>query len=406
MEFKCIMLQHGLNVTALGSLTPCCVSSPDFIKIDGDSNIESLFRSEKWQKLYENYDNGIVNDICKYCFKRDTAAINSNLKTPRIKWNESHEKYYEAHLKEQQRGIKNKSIVRLFFSFGNICNQKCIMCNSRYSSKWLVDDAILLENYDDLERNDINRSELSLKSWRITDELIEQVLSLLDEHLESISILGGEPLFDKRLGYFLDRILEKNPNCRVSITTNLTPLTEEIIEILNKVKRLTLSVSMDGINDTYRWIRDYDFDLFSEKLDLLFKNNLLEHTVSINYTLMKYNVDKIKESFEFVDSLSKKYGKDLSFNIDGIVSKPLYLNLRYAEKEKILAGIDQLIALKEEQSLEPDRKKHRFSRGFPIDNMINYLKTNLENPPTDEERERERKFEEHLVRIRGWNING
>jgi molybdenum cofactor biosynthesis enzyme MoaA len=405
MEFKCIMIQHGLNVTSHGSLTPCCVSDSGFIQLDKDSDIVASFRSEKWQKLYENYDNGIVNDICKFCFIRDTAEINADLKTPRIRWNEGHQEYYDSHLKEQQRGIKNKSIIRLFFSFGNTCNQMCIMCNSKYSSKWLVQDTILMQDLNKKQLDDINRYDMTLKNQTISDERIEQVLSLLDEHIQSISILGGEPLLDKRLGYFIERILEKNPDCKINITTNLTPLTEEIVGTFNKIKRLSLSLSIDGINETYRWIRDYDFDSLSEKLDLLFKNISSDHTVVINFTIMKYNVDKIKETYEFIDSVSRKYGKDLMFQIEGVVSKPIYLHLRYADPEKILAGIEQIKIIQEAQSSEPNRKKHRFSRIHPIDNMINYLKNNLENPPTDEEREQERLFEERLIKIRGWNLN-
>jgi organic radical activating enzyme len=404
MEFECVLVHHGLHVTAAGSLTPCCSADFDFIQLDKDSDIVASFRSEKWQKLYENYDNGIVNDICKFCFKRDRE--NPDQRTGRKKWNESHKKYYEENLKEQQRGIKNKSIIRLFFTFGNTCNQKCIMCNSSWSSKWIIDDISIISDFNEEQLNAINRRNLPLKNQTISDERIEQVLSLLDEHIQTVSILGGEPLFDKRLGYFIERVLEKNPDCQINITTNLTPLTEEIVEIFNKIKRLNLSVSMDGIDDTYSWIRDYDFNIFSKKLDLLFKNISSKHTIFINFTTMKYNVDKIKETYEFVNLLSNKYKKHMSFDINGILVKPVYLNVKYAAPEKILACIDQLKTIQEAQSTEPNLKKHKFSRNHPIDSTIKHLIKELENPPTDEEREQERLFEERLIKIRGWNLNG
>ena len=48
---------------------------------------------------------------------------------------------------------KGNQIVYLDISFGNTCNLKCMMCESRNSTKWIADEKYLIENgFEHLER--------------------------------------------------------------------------------------------------------------------------------------------------------------------------------------------------------------------------------------------------------------
>lgn len=85
-----------------------------------------------------------------------------------------------------------------------------------------------------------------------TDEKIKLVEQLLKLGVERVSIAGGEPFASEDLYKFIEKCNEKDID--VSISTNATLFTNDVIDKINKLKIKNITVSFDG-----RYRKKYGF---------------------------------------------------------------------------------------------------------------------------------------------------
>jgi molybdenum cofactor biosynthesis enzyme MoaA len=383
----CMAIHHGLCITAYGAINPCCATVGDFIHINDVEDIRDYFYShetlEKARKE-EFTDNWL--EECIGCRDKSEKGLVSR-KDKFLAWYPDAGKDFSANNKY---AIKHMDI-----SFGNSCNQKCIMCNSNFSSQWLKDDIRMLEESPWIRGN---RDSLLLKNWSLSYKHLDQIADLVSKHTDRIEIKGGEPLYDKRFNYFVDAVLEKNPNVLISTNTNGTYFTDKNIKMLNKIKRLNIDVSLDGIGKTFEWIRGYSFNKVEQ--NFVKALNELDHTLTANYTTMRYNVDHFEEFYNWVGDLSDKTGKKIPIHFTQVVQTPKFIGPAYASKDKIQSGIDQLYNLMSDP------------RGFAnsgiyakrIAILIDFLKKAKEQDISNEI-EKSLKAHMYMAKIRGWNIN-
>ena len=100
-------------------------------------------------------------------------------------------------------------IKRLDISFGNTCNLDCVMCRPDFSSKW---NKVVETMPDDIKRGTEKKL---VKNTTMTYDQIDTILDKVGKKLESIVIKGGEPLYDKKAQYFLNKLSDINPNFQV-----------------------------------------------------------------------------------------------------------------------------------------------------------------------------------------------
>ena len=84
------------------------------------------------------------------------------------------------------------------------------------------------------------------------DEKIKLVEQLSKLGVERVSIAGGEPFVSEDLYKFIEKCNEKDID--VSISTNATLFTNEVIDKINKLKIKNITVSFDG-----RYRKKYGF---------------------------------------------------------------------------------------------------------------------------------------------------
>jgi len=147
------------------------------------------------------------------------------------------------------RSLKNKffnnqvftetNILELDIFPSNTCNLQCIMCSPKHSSAVGSEQKkfkIIDNNYN------FDKTDTAI-------ELIDQL-----QGVEYISVAGGEMFYFKNCKDILSKIVEKNiPNFK--ITTNGTVFNPQHIELLQKIKNLTIRFSLDGTGDRYNFIR-------------------------------------------------------------------------------------------------------------------------------------------------------
>jgi MoaA/NifB/PqqE/SkfB family radical SAM enzyme len=127
--------------------------------------------------------------------------------------------------------------LRLEFELSNKCNLECAMCSGFFSSSIRA-----------------NRENLPPLPQSYDSNFVEQLLPYLP-HLTNAKFLGGEPFLIDIYYEIWDRLIELNPGCKVSITTNGTVYTEKVKRVLEKLN-CEIIVSIDSVvKPTYESIR-------------------------------------------------------------------------------------------------------------------------------------------------------
>lgn len=327
----CSAIHHGFCITAYGAINPCCATRGDVAKLSEVNSLQDFWYNSK--QLEDIRQKELTSDewldICKGCEYKATQGL-KNRKDKFKNWYNIDRKFTED----------NKyDIVHMDISFGNSCNQQCVMCNSNFSSQWLEDDLYSAKNLPIIRQ----QNKLQLKNWNISYDQLDQIVKLISSKTKKIEIKGGEPLYDKRFEYFVYKVLEVNDNVRFNVNTNGTHFTMKNIEMLNNIKKINIDVSFDGINKIYEWIRGSEW----KKSEDNFKRYLeyCEHTCNINYTTSIYNLDHIKEFYEWLINIGTIYNKTIPINFVQVVTNPVAISPMFAKKDRILDAISQLDAI-------------------------------------------------------------
>lgn len=258
IEVQSVDGQHGL---------PCCVfrsSAP--IPLDTYFDNEEILSAKK--KLLA----GQAPTQCSECVRSEQISGNSFRKL--------FEKFHEQEAKEIQQinDYKYFKIKNVSFITSNICNLKCLPCsNSSYV-------------------RDLELSKLDLINKRIPilrkNNNFENMLSL---DFERLTILGGEPFYDRITFDFLQALVEqgKSRNIQVDLNTNMTAITQEKMEFLvSNFRKVMIKGSIDGIGPVNDYLRyPSQWDDIKNNIDLVqsFPTvDLVVTTALSNLSLIKY----------------------------------------------------------------------------------------------------------------------
>lgn len=210
-----------------------------------------------------------IEKNCSHCIKQEASGAT---------W--SHRKLFD----------KPREFV-LGVCFDNICNLKCVTCGPIHSSQ-------LINEWDELKLfgNGPDKRYYTRISKQAPDKIkfIQDALSNSDFDVLRLEIFGGEPLINPSIFKFIDWVAEQPyaNNTLLSITSNSTTYTEKISEYASKFKFVGLQLSIDGIEDTFEYLR-YGTN-FEESVKNINKYySLLDThsniTIAMNYTLSWMN---------------------------------------------------------------------------------------------------------------------
>lgn len=328
----CSAIHHGFCITAYGAINPCCATRGDLAKLSEVNSLQNFWYNSK--QLEDMRQKELTSDewldICKGCEYKATQGL-KNRKDKFKNWYNIDRTFTED----------NKyDVVHMDISFGNSCNQQCVMCNSNFSSQWLEDDLYSTKHLPVIR----NQNKLQLKNWSISYDQLDQIVKLVSSKTKKIEIKGGEPLYDKRFEYFVYKVLEVNDNVMFNVNTNGTHFTMKSIEMLNNIKKIHIDVSFDGINKIYEWIRGSEWKKSEDNFKRYLEN--CKHTCNINYTTSIYNLDHIKEFYEWLINVGTIYNKTIPINFVQVVTNPVAISPMFAKKDRILDAISQLDAIR------------------------------------------------------------
>jgi radical SAM protein with 4Fe4S-binding SPASM domain len=239
----CILPWMHLYVGPDGNVLPCCVADQRLplgnIK---QESISSIMNGPAAQTLRSNMLNGQRSPECEFCYNRESH----NLPGLRI----GHNKTY-GHFKDPSASavVKDFKPVFLDVRLNNICNLKCRMCSSYYSSS-------IAQEESEIFGKSVVRSTTMINQQR--RQYLQDILTYIPS-VNHIYFAGGEPLLAPEHYQIVDSVLEQNKNeVSLSYNTNLTTLKfrdRNVLDLWNNFKQISLGVSIDAEGAVAEYVR-------------------------------------------------------------------------------------------------------------------------------------------------------
>lgn len=229
---------------------------------------------------------GIKTPACQKCWNLEEHGLKSDRQVK----NSALDFYWDRDLESIRQDAVNENLndilmLKLITSY--TCNATCISCNASASSSWAQ-----------LNRRD--NPEIQLDSYKFID--IDKIKTKVDfKELKMLSLIGGEPLYEKKNFDLLEHIIElENTNVFLSMVTNgSVKLTSRQKQVLSKFKNINFSVSIDGIESVFEYMR-YPLKWTDLNNNLTFFRELTDN-ISSNYTLSNLNILYHNETIEWFD---------------------------------------------------------------------------------------------------------
>ena len=338
---------------------PCCA----YTKNPKLNSAITYWESDQLQKIKEDMLNNVKNDGCNICWKKEERGY-SSLR------NHSNE-IYKDYIEDIKKGIKYNSPFFIDLRLGNLCNLKCRMCNSDWSSQ--IADEILTnpnELWDRIPNTKV--TEIDDNTWQLLDKWIPYV--------KRVFMTGGEPTIIKKNLEYIKKIIDSNyaQNIEIIFTTNATNINKEFLNLAKNFKSVHFAVSIDGTGELASYIRyPSNWTKIKENLQLIAQNNF---GISINTTIQWLNMSRLNEFFNFLDEFIQSKPKQFAGVWFQLVTNPDYLDPIHAPiflKEKAIKDIDEFLT---NSSLLKDEKYSNILFGEFKNSLIscrNFLKDNL-----------------------------
>lgn len=196
---------------------PCCLYEQN----DSYSSILEYLQSTELHNLQQHFSTGAdfpkSCNSCRYQEEQEQISLRQHFNS---KFN------------------KTQKVTSLEIFPGNVCNLKCFMCDSNYSTALASEQKALnfIDSYKEIDNVDL---------------CIDAITSLPD--LTNVSFIGGEFFLTKKNIEILDLLIQRQ--IKANIFTNGTVILREHIERLKKLPELEIIVSIDGISDSYEFMR-------------------------------------------------------------------------------------------------------------------------------------------------------
>ena len=226
----------------------CCKAYPERVNLDWlEANPGRLFHTDT---MLEDRRLMLDNKSCVSCHHGCYKYEEQRLTSTRQKY-----------INDTKISDPHAPIRHLDISLSTDCNLTCMYCSPEWSSSWQKD---IEKNGDYLldgvpvKQND-NWSNLwakmKQKSRGIESRFFAQILReiKLSTGLQSVSILGGEPLLNNQLDQMLDYVHGK----KITITTGLGVSDARLRKVLQKTKgmNVTFQISGESTGELFELIR-------------------------------------------------------------------------------------------------------------------------------------------------------
>jgi len=182
------------------------------------------------------------------------------------------------------KDIELHGCVNIDYSTVPVCNARCIICSSRYSSAWAQ-----------LGTQTINIKELVKNTH-------DHMAKFDFNNIKTIYFNGGEPLLTDEHEILLEKINNLS-NVDIYYNTNGSCYpNNSVLNLWQKTKSVTLFFSIDAIGKRFEEIRSLlKWDIVSDNIKKINSLNMIN--VECSYTIGRHNVYDLEETIAWFDQL-------------------------------------------------------------------------------------------------------
>jgi len=323
MSMKCIVPETGITINPIGELVLCCAG--DNVALGHIKDIEDVsdfFNSDLYNKLRIDFKNQNFPEQCEVCKVHYDAGRVARFNS-----------YNRFNFPTYKQDVTNKTIPIRFLEIttSNICNQMCVTCSGKYSSKWAPYEQRAV-NVGMHWRNENHK--FHTKIYKMTDHDVNKILKIIPD-LQHLTIKGGEPFADPNNIKILKLLGETNPKCRVEICTNFQLVTDYVIDLLHKIDEVHIQASIDGTYKLYDWIRGGNFEKTINNIERY--HNVEKRQVIPVVTISIYNWMNIIDLIEFFRNIKGVP----RISMANLVTFPKYCSPLYLHPHHIKEGLDK-----------------------------------------------------------------
>jgi hypothetical protein len=288
----CRMPFAGITINPTGHVVLCCsATNTPLAHISEIEDVDHWFNTN--QDLIDVRNEMLVNKRlahhCIDCFnyKTETVAMDTWVRNT-IDWDsQAHDNNYY-------------NVKFLEITFSNLCNQTCVMCGSFFSSKWVKLDKKAINSGLNFRSKQLKYlKEPSVNT--IDDDQIEKINKIAAK-VDNVVLKGGEPFADYRNIDLINFCNTMNRPPRILILTNFTNLNDHAFNTIAQYNGpLAISISVDGIDKQYEWVRSSSFTKLLNNIKRLediqqFRPNI---TLSFGLSPSIYTVFNLIEAASF-----------------------------------------------------------------------------------------------------------
>lgn len=309
----CPLVWGRLSLSPQGKAILCC-HQDNVVLADNpesyDVNLPSL-KDMRSQML-----RGELPRECRVCKEMESAGLKSYREDYRESFKTSNKDLIAM---TTPGGHYEGSLEEMDLSLGNLCNLKCRMCSSLYSSKYCSEPSSVHDG-----------------------SFIESLKKDHFERVRKITIAGGEPLITKSFYDLLQNLVDWNlaPQIDLFIHTNMSIWPEEKLGNLKFFNRVDICVSFDGVGKVVEYIREpliwQDFD-DSYQMAMRFSYEVSNIFISNSITLQVFNLFDLKNIFEYI----YKFEGPPKINLNLLASPSCY-SLMCLPKEVLIEALKEI----------------------------------------------------------------
>jgi MoaA/NifB/PqqE/SkfB family radical SAM enzyme len=255
----CIHPFTGLATREDGAIKACCRSHP--VGYIQDQTLEEIWNNDTMRRIRQQVLHNERPPECAPCFNLEDQGVESLRQRhisgviPEARIN----LYPNTPLQE----IMPFEFPTMEIKMNNLCNLKCRMCNPMDSTSW--NDWEEVEEFYKKEDNYLVQKivDLNLQKKPFLDSFVDtdnwwRSFEKLLPYFRRVEFAGGEPLMDPTHYKILDMLAPYGDAIEIKYATNLTMLGKSnrtIWEYWPKFKSVAVNVSIDGIGDSYEYVR-------------------------------------------------------------------------------------------------------------------------------------------------------
>jgi len=354
----CVMPFISISLAPQGGLSPCCTYwDPAAPNLKSGESLESYWTGNYLKKIRQQMLNGEWPEGCGSCRRKEAKGALSHRIGLNQRWPQA--------LENISSGGKDFEVWVLELGLSNLCNLKCRMCDSSFSTSWFETENAMRKDGFWYRPGSLGPSpKYSAPGGAIS------VFLPLARHLKFISLKGGEPFLNTENTLVYQSLIKQGlaHQVDVAVTTNGTVFSEAQIQLLEKFRSVFMCFSVDGVEEVFQYIRGGKNCSFARVEKNIQRAKKLSNLGSLEIfpTLQVYNALHLDRLFLWCEGIGAK------LNFQNILFSPPFLDARILPKTLKDLAVERLKKIENRIPIDLDSRK-----GFQ--EFLNFLQLEIPN---------------------------